>query len=227
MTASTIAAFLGQGLLTARPATPSLAAGVAAFYYATDTATLYVYANSVWSTVTGGSGGGGLVKIASVTLSAAAPSISFSGIPGTYTDLMVSGMVSSADAAANEYMMLRFNGDTGANYDSEKFGYFSTGLDNAQINATTSGTIANIPAATALAGSGGAVEISIPAYAQAVFMKQAKGTFSTSLGTGTFSQGIGLFGVHWRNTAAVTALSFVTASGSNFIAGSTLTLWAR
>lgn len=48
MTNTLIAAYLGFGLAAARPATPSIDAGAIAFYYATDTATLTVYANGAW-----------------------------------------------------------------------------------------------------------------------------------------------------------------------------------
>ena len=51
--------------------------------------------------------------IASTTLSASAASITFSGIPSTYTHLQVR-LQTSASAAANYYYQV--NGDTGSNY---------------------------------------------------------------------------------------------------------------
>ena len=51
--------------------------------------------------------------IASTTLSATAASITFSGIPSTYTHLQVR-LQTSASAAANYYYQV--NGDTGSNY---------------------------------------------------------------------------------------------------------------
>lgn len=51
MTASTlITDYLGRGLLAARPAAPNVAANGLAAYYATDTATLYFYGGSSWTT---------------------------------------------------------------------------------------------------------------------------------------------------------------------------------
>lgn len=47
--------YLGVGLLANRPAAPNVKAGVGAFYYATDTAALYVWDGAVWHTLAGGS----------------------------------------------------------------------------------------------------------------------------------------------------------------------------
>lgn len=52
MTNTVISSYLGAGLLAARPVAPTVDTGAAAFYYGTDTTTLYVYAGGSWSTVT-------------------------------------------------------------------------------------------------------------------------------------------------------------------------------
>lgn len=49
--------YLGEGLFSARPVTPNLAAGALGLYYATDTNTLYAWDGSAWDTVGGGSSG--------------------------------------------------------------------------------------------------------------------------------------------------------------------------
>lgn len=48
--------YLGVGLLGNRPAAPNVAPGVAAFYYGTDTATLYVWNAGIWHTLAGTGG---------------------------------------------------------------------------------------------------------------------------------------------------------------------------
>ena len=40
--------YLGVGTLAARPVTPPVAAGVAAFYFATDNTNTYVWSGSAW-----------------------------------------------------------------------------------------------------------------------------------------------------------------------------------
>jgi hypothetical protein len=54
-------------------------------------------------------------SISSITLSASASTITFSGIPSTYTHLQIRY---SLTAAAPADTTIRFNGDTGANYSS-------------------------------------------------------------------------------------------------------------
>lgn len=50
--------YLGEGLFSARPVTPDLAAGALGLYYATDTEVLYAWDGSAWDTITGGGGSG-------------------------------------------------------------------------------------------------------------------------------------------------------------------------
>lgn len=57
MTASTlITDYVAYGTFASRPATPTLATGAAAYYFATDTVTLYVWTGASWQTVAGGAG---------------------------------------------------------------------------------------------------------------------------------------------------------------------------
>ena len=55
-------------------------------------------------------------SISSVTLSAATPSITFSGIPSTYTHLQLRCTMLGTSATAAGSVNVQFNGDTGANY---------------------------------------------------------------------------------------------------------------
>lgn len=50
--------YLGEGLFSARPAAPDLAAGALGLYYATDTSTLYAWDGSAWDSISGGGGSG-------------------------------------------------------------------------------------------------------------------------------------------------------------------------
>lgn len=54
MTTTLIAAYMGQGLIATRPATPAVSTGSSAFYFATDTGVLSCYAGGAWSDVGGG-----------------------------------------------------------------------------------------------------------------------------------------------------------------------------
>lgn len=56
-TSSLITDYVGSGLFANRPATPLIAAGATAFYFATDTIVLYVWTGAAW--IVAGSGTGG------------------------------------------------------------------------------------------------------------------------------------------------------------------------
>lgn len=56
--------------------------------------------------------------IMTTTLASTQADIIFSNIPGTYTDLVIQGSVSSDDGTFNRGMLVRLNGDTGNNYSS-------------------------------------------------------------------------------------------------------------
>ncbi len=55
------------------------------------------------------------VPISTTTLGSNASTVSFSSIPGTYTDLViVMGVISTSNTG--HYVYLQYNGDTGSNY---------------------------------------------------------------------------------------------------------------
>jgi hypothetical protein len=54
MTATVLTSYIGQGLLAARPATPTLVTGAAGFWYSTDTNILSVYAGGAWHDIVSG-----------------------------------------------------------------------------------------------------------------------------------------------------------------------------
>lgn len=53
MSSTLITQYLGQGLLSAKPGTPSVATGCIGLYYATDTNAFLVYANGAWQAAGG------------------------------------------------------------------------------------------------------------------------------------------------------------------------------
>lgn len=174
----------------------------------------------------GGGGAGGLVMVATQTLTVAAATMDFPGIPATYKDLVVALNVRGTNATTNVDLLTRANGDTGANYSHERVHWFDTGSGVSQGTAQTSGVTASIAAGSATANHASAVEIVIPNYANTTFFKQAITNFFSSLGTAAFTQGRGIYGFQWLNTAAINRLTFAPAAG-NFAAGSTITLYAR
>ena len=146
------------------------------------------------------------VPIQAITLSSTATSIVFSGIPQTYTDLIV-----VIDGTVGNNISVRFNSDSGANYSMTRI----------QGNGSTA-TSARTTNSTSIIGSYSAgKQVSIwhfQNYSNSVTNKTI-----LNRGSGATDQVEAYVGL-WRNTAAVTNIEFITASG-NYSSGTTLTLY--
>ena len=155
--------------------------------------------------------------IATTTLGSAAASYTFSGISGSYTDLVL--VFQTGMSSAGNEPLLQFNGDTGSNY-SETMMYGS---------GTTAYSLRNsISTAVQLArdvGLPSALEsnhiIQIQNYSNATTYKTLLARVNK--GSATYSQAAAYVGL-WRSTSAITSITISTTAG-NLVAGSTFTLY--
>lgn len=179
--------------------------------------------NLIWSTPSAGSGA--LTKIDEhVTGVGGEASYTFSNIPGTYSSLRLIASARNSANAVNVALGIRFNGDSAANYyqhgSTEGVGS-PTGYAAA---GQTSTLIGNIPAATAEASRFGSYIIDIPFYAKTTFYKNlhviSEKVYGAPSPYSEYLAGGGL----WSNTAAITSITIVPASG-NLIEGSCFTLY--
>ena len=155
--------------------------------------------------------------IATTTLGSAASTITFSAIGSGYTDLRVvlNGLTSTA---AGTYVAIRFNGDTGTNYSYTDLR--GNGSAASSGRGTSTATLYINPS-----DSSGTnpylVEVDIFSYAGSTnktFL--ASGSFDRN-GGGVVTRTVGL----WRNTAAITSITFWVGSGDNYNTGTTATLY--
>ena len=155
--------------------------------------------------------------IATTTLSSASPTVTFSSISSTYTDLVLIAQLTTA-AATN--MRIRFNGDSSSNYGSThmtgSFGSASAARENT-----------NIAGLIDYAGgypNGGASSVStyvinINNYTNTNAYKTWL-TRASNAGTGTeVTAGV------WRQTSAINEVQIRTSSGGNISVGSIFTLY--
>jgi hypothetical protein len=155
-------------------------------------------------------------KIATTTLGTTASSITFSTISAAYTDLRLV-FVGLEDAAAFDYVNLRFNSDTGSNY-SLTYLYGSG-------SAASSGRFSN---AAQLRVAQYGMSTTIPLLVEADIFSYAGSTYKTILskasedfnGSGAVSTQVGL----WRSTSAITSITILTLA-NNFAANSSATLY--
>jgi hypothetical protein len=217
---------------------PTSGGAAAPAFRAVDPADLPVASSSAFgavkvdgTTITASSGvistaGGGLTKISETVLGSATATVTFSSIPGSYRNLMLTIVARSAAAANFTDIYAQFNGDTGANYSREGVIAQSTGnAQNVQTSSSANAPIGGVAAANSLANAPGIVTIIIPNYAGTVFAKAANSQFGAMNGAtvGTWLAMTESF--YWNNTAAISSILIGVVGGSNFVTGSVFTLY--
>jgi hypothetical protein len=154
--------------------------------------------------------------IASVTLSSAQSSVTFSGIPQTYTDLVL--VVNYTASSTNSVLGIQFNSDTGSNYSRTfMWGNGSAGDTSRSTSATSIGS------GYWQTGTGNQVQsvTNVMNYSNSTTNKTVLTRWNQVLGTDNSStSSVGL----WRNTAAITSINLVPSAG-NFASGSTFNLY--
>lgn len=166
----------------------------------------------------------GAGAIADNLLGASAANIDFTGIPSGYAHLLVVGSA-RCDNAASQSLLLRFNNDSGANYDYELISASAASTAAAETFAATGMRICFIPGTGATAGYFSSFLCLIPNYAGTTSDKEVFSIHSNRTGTTTGTMFLGMQAAAWRTTAtAINRLTFLSAAG-NLIAGSRITVY--
>jgi hypothetical protein len=155
-------------------------------------------------------------QIATNTLGSAASSVTFSSIPGTYTDLVLVANVGCS--SASQRAGWRVNSDTGSNYSRTILvGTGSSTASDRESNATAAYGIfdATNGVPTTLTGN---FITQFQNYSNATTYKTALTRYNDAGG------GTGVSVQLWRSTSAITSITFVL-SGGNWIANSTFSLY--
>jgi hypothetical protein len=154
---------------------------------------------------------------ATTTLGTAASSITFSSISGSYTDLRISA---SLYLSTSDNTYLRFNGDTGTNYQEVAL---ATRGGSAQNYQDTGTNFINLTGFSGNWPSPMLHDITIPNYADTFRRKCGfERGFLSDTSAGSFAYD--MFG--WNNTNAITSLTISPQTGGvTFLAGSTVTLY--
>ena len=149
--------------------------------------------------------------IASTTLGSAASSVTFSDLPGTYTDLIV---VFGGTAAGNGYISVRVNGDTASNYSSTHLR--GTGTTATSIRYSSQTEIFVSQGHTLSTGVSDAV-LMLMSYANTNVFK----TVLSSAGNASIevNRAVGL----WRSTSAITSVTLI--GSQNFSSGAVFSLY--
>jgi hypothetical protein len=178
-------------------------------------------------TIPGGSGSGDLTLIASTTLGADNANITITGIPNTYTDLVVSFMARSAEASEFDTLYLRMGDgsiDSGSNYSSARRISGSGSADLGTRNATFI-SLATVTGSSATSGAFGGGRCEILNYADTSMFKIVSGSAYMD---GASDHYVQLVGGIWKNSGAeVDQVNISLEGGNDLKAGSRLTIWGR
>jgi hypothetical protein len=150
--------------------------------------------------------------IATVTLQVAAPSVTFSGIPNNYRDLIIVsnnlGTVNNVDA------IMRFNGDSGANYSRVlMYGLGATAGSGTDANQAQISLF--FPRITVGASTTHIMDYSATDKHKTVLVRTDSPDYATFAGAG-----------RWANSSAINSIYLQPNSGS-FAPGATISLYGR
>jgi hypothetical protein len=158
-----------------------------------------------------------MIPISTVTLGSAASSVLFSGIPQTYTDLIVKA--SSRTNASNTVIQLRFNGST-SGY-TAKYLRGSGAAANSYTESAFGSTAIYGTYMTANASLFISQEFYIPNYTSSNYKSVSGDGVQEDNGTTAYSM---LTSGLWSNTSPITSIT-LEDEGSNFQQYSTFTLY--
>ena len=146
--------------------------------------------------------------IASTTLSTTAASITFSGIPSTYTHLQLR-LFSRAAAGGFDQAFLQFNGDTGNNYATHYLQGNGSAAGAGATSSTSKISVAAIPGSSQNANVFGGSVIDILDYANTSKNKTTRalsGVDNNGDGYAWFASGV------WISTSAATSITLLASN---------------
>ena len=160
----------------------------------------------------------GPVKLLDSTSGGTVASFSVSSIPATYSALQIMLSGRSAEVETEDTVLLRFNGDTGGNYDHGGNSLINSGAFGgvlpAAAHAATYIPFGILPAALATAGYFGTSVATLPNYSAAiVHMLTGQGVYEVSTAGNSWYVP---FSGQWRTANAITQVTLALLSGSNF-----------
>lgn len=162
--------------------------------------------------------------VADTLLGSDAASITLSSISATdFDNLIVIVYCRCTGAAAGFGLGMRFNGDTGNNYDWQDIMTEGAVSTSSVTRATSSMQIGRIPGNTAPSGAFGLVVASIPDYAGTTFHKAARSHWSRKKANSANNLSVGVTSGFWRSASAINSITVIPASG-DLVTGSRVTL---
>lgn len=167
-----------------------------------------------------------LTLISQVTASGGTTGASFTSIPSTYRDLIVT-IYGRGASPGPMTMVLRFNGDSGANYDYLEWRFAAAGgLGASESLGASSINAGYISGSSAPSDAADSLECRIFDYKGSTFQKAVISKNTNKRANTSANIFRDQFSGWWRNTAAITQVD-VNLSTGGFVDGSLISLWGR
>lgn len=168
-------------------------------------------------------GSGALTQISQQVLSTTASTVTFSSIPGTYSNLRIEVMGRVSGVTTSDIYM-QVNGDTAAHYSRQYNFSNGTSVSGAGQTAATQVAMMSMPGTGATSANSPVIaSIRLNNYALTTYNKTAvslTGSNITSLNvTSIFWE--------WASTASITSVTFGPIAGGTFTAGTVFTLYGE
>lgn len=156
--------------------------------------------------------------LANITLGSAVASVTLSSINQGYRDLVLIANIRTERASTTDATRMRFNSDTGANYN--RVGMYGAGSTGSFTNSNVTYLVLNSVGSTATSNYFEPNIISIMDYSATDKHKTTLNRESEATSTTVTAQA-----GRWANTSAITSISFVNDTGANFSIGSSFALY--
>ena len=163
-----------------------------------------------------------MIPISTVTVgSGGVASISFTGIPQTYTDLIIKICARSTRAGADDDVYISFNGST----TGYAYRYFQGYITSARASSGSNQYVATMPASGATINTFGNTDTYIPNYTSANYKTASSDTVTENNSAVAYESLVMLMSNLWSNTAPITSITLTSGTSSNFAQYSSATLY--
>ncbi len=170
-------------------------------------------------------GVGAITRIAEVVVGAGgAASIDFTSIPQIYRHLRLILAGRGTRAAASVTIKMRYNGDSGTNYDMQEIYAAASVVAATESIGASWIAMAGLAAASSPAGIADMAVVDVPNYKDTTFQKVCESKSTQKVGTASGNCYVQDYVGWWRNTAAINQITLLPASDL-FAEGTRATLY--
>lgn len=167
--------------------------------------------------------------INSTSLSSSAASVTFSAIPATYDDLVFVASVRSDNSGTGDYFIPTINSSTSAIYSNTYITWDNSGnvfsANESNVTPSTANYNVNVNASGSLSNTFATLEFYFPSYRANQNKPYSQfGAKEDNVGISTAAKIYGVASL-FRDTSAITSLSFKPLGTNNFVSGSTFWLY--